>query len=264
MDDYAGALRLDGQGFVVLGAGGGGIGEQVCTALSQLGARLLCVDCSAKEAESVARRVNGVPCVANAIERDGMARIFDEAKSNFGASLSGVVDVIGVPIVMPVTQFDDEKLAKQFDTVLRHVILAIQIGAPLIEANGGGSMTFIGSVAGIRSIPNQTMYGAAKAALHHTVRTAAHELGPSGVRVNAVAPGFVRTPSLLKLIPEESWQRIADTNPMRRVADPSDVARAVLFLASDLARYVTGNVMMLDGGMTLVAALPPYQRLNGP
>jgi NAD(P)-dependent dehydrogenase (short-subunit alcohol dehydrogenase family) len=117
-------------------------------------------------------------------------------------------------------------------------------------------MVFVGSISGMVSVANQAAYGTAKAALHHLVRCAAHELGPQSVRVNAVAPGFVRTPRLLARLDEEFWDRVANVNPLRRVAIPADVASAILFLASDLASYVTGNVLTLDGGTNFLAALP--------
>jgi NAD(P)-dependent dehydrogenase (short-subunit alcohol dehydrogenase family) len=117
-------------------------------------------------------------------------------------------------------------------------------------------MTFIGSISGCVSVSNQAAYGTAKAALHHLVRCSAHELGPHRVRVNGIAPGFVRTPRLLARLNEEFWDRVAGVNPLRRVAVPAEIAAAVLFLCSDLASYVTGNVMTLDGGTSNAAALP--------
>jgi NAD(P)-dependent dehydrogenase (short-subunit alcohol dehydrogenase family) len=112
-------------------------------------------------------------------------------------------------------------------------------------------MTFIGSLSAMTHLAGQNAYGAAKAALHHLVRISAHEYAPQGVRVNAVVPGFVRTPRLLKRIPDDVWQKLSAKTPLGRVAIPADVAAAVLFLMSDLARYVTGNIMVLDGGITL-------------
>ena len=111
----------------------------------------------------------------------------------------------------------------------------------------GGTFTFVGSRSGIRPSPNQALYGAFKAALHHLVRVAAVEFGPHKIRVNAVAPGVVRTPRLLKGLPPDAWHQLALATPLRRVADPEDVAKAILFLASNLAGYVTGNILTLDG-----------------
>ena len=112
-------------------------------------------------------------------------------------------------------------------------------------------MTFIGSLSAVTHLAGQNAYGAAKAALHHLVRISAHEYAPRGVRMNALVPGFVRTPRLLKRIPDPVWQKLSEKTPLGRVAIPSDIAAAVLFLTSDLARYVTGNILILDGGITL-------------
>jgi NAD(P)-dependent dehydrogenase (short-subunit alcohol dehydrogenase family) len=150
----------------------------------------------------------------------------------------------------------DASWNSQFDIVLRHAFLAIQIGGAALAQVGGGSMTFVGSISGCVSVANQAAYGTAKAALHHLVRCSAHELGPQGVRVNAVAPGFVRTPRLLNKLGEDFWDRVAAVNPLGRVDVPAEIAGAILFLACDLSSYVTGNVITLDGGTNNVAALP--------
>jgi NAD(P)-dependent dehydrogenase (short-subunit alcohol dehydrogenase family) len=253
--DYLRALRLDGCAFVVLGAGDG-MGRQTCHALAQAGAEVLCVDRDPALAESVAREVDGIPAVADVTRREQMRRTFQTADEEFGGTLSGIVDIVGIAQIDELRAMDDEAWDRQFDTVLRHAFLAIQIGGAALEARGGGSLTFVGSLAGISSVANQVAYGTAKAALHHLVRTSAHELGPKGVRVNAVAPGFVRTPRLLSRLGEPFWQSVADLNPLRRVAIPADVARVILFLCSDLAGYVNGNILTLDGGAGLVAAVP--------
>lgn len=256
--DYTGLLKLEGRGFVVLGAGDG-MGRQTCHALSQAGADVLCVDNDASRAEVVAREVRGRPLTADVTSRADVQRVFDAAAECFGSRLSGVVDIVGVAMAGGLPSLDDEAWTRQFDLVLRHAYLAIQIGGAALASRGGGSMVFVGSISGEVSVPNQAAYGTAKAALHHLARCAAHEFGPSGVRINVVAPGFVRTPRLLKGLGEDFWQRAADMNPLRRVAIPADIASAILFLSSDLAGYVTGNVLTLDGGTNFVAALPNFR-----
>jgi NAD(P)-dependent dehydrogenase (short-subunit alcohol dehydrogenase family) len=116
-------------------------------------------------------------------------------------------------------------------------------------------MVFVASASGITGSPGHAPYGAAKAALMALVRSAAVELGPSGVRVNAVAPGVVWTPRVSAFLGEEGRQNNIENTPLRRVAQPSDIAAAILFLASDLAGYVTGQTLLVDGG---VGAKFPY------
>jgi NAD(P)-dependent dehydrogenase (short-subunit alcohol dehydrogenase family) len=103
-----------------------------------------------------------------------------------------------------------------------------------------------------------TPYGTAKAALLHLIKVAAHELEPQDVRINAIAPAFVRTPRLLHMISPEHWQKLADHNPLKRVAMPAEVAATILFLPSDLANYVTGNGLILDGGLSNLAVFPEF------
>jgi NAD(P)-dependent dehydrogenase (short-subunit alcohol dehydrogenase family) len=256
--NYVEALRLDGKAFIVLGVGAG-LGRESCLALSQAGATVFCVDLDAGIAEEAARAVGGVAHVADVTDRASVEALFAVALERFGKQLTGVVDVVGMANNGPFASFDDDALDRQFNIVLRHAILTMQIGGPLLGRNGGGSMTFIGSISGIINQLGQSMYGAAKAALHHAVRSAALEYGSVGVRVNAIAPGYTRTPRLLEKIGPAEWARIAASNPLRRAAEPADIAGAVLFLASGLAGYVTGNVLTLDGGVANTAAIPRDQ-----
>ena len=242
--------------MVVLGAGQG-IGKEVCHALAQGGARLLCVDRDEDLALQVARDVSGVAFVADVTQRHDMERIIAAAEGTFGKQFRGLVDIVGVAHIGPLDTIDDAAWDGQMDIVLRHAFLALQVGGAALKRLGGGAMTFVGSISGLRSVPGQAIYGAAKAALHHLVRCAAHEFGPAGIRVNAVAPSFVRTPRLEARLDEAFWTRLEKTIPMRTVGQPSDVAAAVLFLQSALARYVTANVLTLDGGTSTVAALIP-------
>jgi NAD(P)-dependent dehydrogenase (short-subunit alcohol dehydrogenase family) len=104
-------------------------------------------------------------------------------------------------------------------------------------------------VSGLTSAPQHAAYGAFKAALMSLVRSGAVELGPHGVRVNAVAPGVVWTPRVSAYLGEEGRSRNAANAPLRRVALPADIAAAILFLASDLSAYVTGQTLVVDGGV---------------
>lgn len=254
--DHFAAARLDGRAFVVLGAGGGGIGTATCEALAGAGARLLCVDRDARQAEEAAAGCGGAAHVADVTDRAAMGGLFGRAADLFGKSLSGLVDIVAFARSGPIASFDDDALKLQFDVVLRHAILAVQYGGPLLAANGGGTMAFVGSMSGDRTAMNQSVYGLAKAALHHLVRSAGNELGPSGIRVNGVAPGFVETPRLLQALPKPVWDGIAEINPLRRCARPSDVAKALLYLSSDLSSYLNGNILRLDGGYGNAFRLP--------
>jgi NAD(P)-dependent dehydrogenase (short-subunit alcohol dehydrogenase family) len=250
-------IALDGRAFVVLGAGAG-IGMATAQALAGAGAQVLCVDRDADLAAEVSHAVNGVPLAADVTQRSEMERIFACARTKLSAPLTGLVDIVGIASFGPLTGATDETWNEQFDTVLRHAYLAIQLGGEAIAQAGGGTMVFIGSLSGYRSISNRGAYGAAKAALHQLVRNAAHELGPRNVRVNAVAPGLVRTPRLVASLPAEAWARIEQAIPLRRIATPEDIANTILFLSSDLSSVISGAVIPVDGALGVVAALPEF------
>ena len=252
--DFTSQLRLDGRGMVVLGAGQG-IGAAAAQALSQAGARVLCVDKDAELAARVAADVGGVPCVADVTRRQDMERIFASARESFG-SVRGIVDIVGMAKLGPLSSFSDADYEWQFDVVLRHAFLALQIGAPLIAESGGGTITFVGSISGEACLPNEVVYGASKAALHYLARGAALEFGPRGVRVNVVSPGFTRTPRLNKMITEERWAAIGEGIPLGRAATPDEIAGPLLFLSSDLSAHINGEVLAIDGGMGAMAAIP--------
>lgn len=252
--DYTGLLRLNGRGFVVLGTGEG-IGGQVCHALSQAGARLLCVDHSIEAAEKIAVATGGEAMAADITKRAAMSAVFARADELFGANFSGVVDVVGVPVPGQITDVSDDGFDRQIDLVLRHAWLTLQIAGPMLAATGKGSIIFIGSLAGLQSVPNVGMYSTAKAALFAMAKTAAHELGPSGVRVNVVAPGRIKGSGAIRP-PEDYWPKIGAGVPLRRVGEPHEIASAVLFMASDMASYITGETLLVDGGIFNVTALP--------
>src|SRR5262245_31158437 len=252
--DYPGLSRLTNRNFVVLGAGQG-IGEQAAHALSQVGARVMCVDLDSGRAGAIAKAVCGHPCVADVTTREGLVKVFADARSAFGA-VHGVVDIVGVARIKEIAQFTDDEWDWQFGIVLRHAFLTLQYGAAAIAESGGGVMVFVGSMAGNRVVPNQAVYGSAKAALHHLVRSAANEYGPRHVRINAIAPGFIRTPRLEEILSPDQWTAVESRIPLQHAATPAQIAATILFLASDLSSHVTGQVLAVDGGLGNAAAVP--------
>jgi NAD(P)-dependent dehydrogenase (short-subunit alcohol dehydrogenase family) len=255
---YVDALRLDGKGFIVFGVGEG-LGRQSCLALREAGAEIVCVDVDPAIAARTAADVDGIAQPADVTKRADMEAAFATATTRFGDRFAGLVDVVGMADNRKLPEFDDAAIDRQLGIVFRHALLAMQLGGPLLARAGGGSMTFIGSMAGIINLPNQSLYGTAKAALHHAVQCAAVEFGHASVRVNAIAPGFVRTPRSNAKTTEEQWAKVGAMTPLPRPGEPWDIAAMVLFLASDLGRFVTGNIIRLDGGITHTVSTPrPY------
>src|SRR6267378_2497135 len=251
---YLKMLELKGRGFVVLGAGQG-IGAAAAEALAQAGATVLCVDNDEGRAEAIAREVKGHACFADVLKRADMERIFREAQARLGA-VTGIIDIVGIARLKPLAAFDDAAWDEQFDQVLRHAFLTLQIGAAALRQAGGGTITFVGSMAGLRAVRDQVAYGTAKAALHHLVRTTASELARDRIRVNAVAPGFIRTPRLEQILAADQWKLIEQAIPLGRAAQPHEIAAPLLFLASELSSHITGQVLAVDGGLANEAALP--------
>lgn len=250
--DYASGVRLDGRRFLVLGAGQG-IGRQTVHALSAVGARVACVDLESDRAHEVAAEVAGIALVGDATRRADMQAIVDGAMRGLGG-LDGIVDIIGMARYAALTEVDDDEWDWHHDIVLRHAYLAVQIGGRALVQRGG-VMVFVASVSGLTSAPNHAAYGVAKAGLMSLVRTAAVELGPSNVRVNAVAPGVVWTPRVSAFLGDDGRVRNEANTPLRRIAEPADIAAPILFLCSDLAAFVTGQTLVVDGG---VGAKFPY------
>lgn len=251
--DYAGAWRLDGTVHVVLGAGMG-IGRQTAHALASVGAKVVCVDVAPRRAELVAAEVDGVPWSGDLTVREDVQALFRFVRDELGR-LDGVVDIVGGARSKPLLELTDDDWMFHHDIVLRHAYLAIQYAAEHWRSTGtGGTMTFVASVTGFESSPRAAAYGAHKAALMSLVRTAAVELGPDGIRVNAVAPGIVRTP---RAQANEKWTdellaaNIAKT-PLRKLARPADVAGPMLFLSGALSSHMTGQTLTIDGGNMVV------------
>ncbi len=250
---YAEQLRLNGRSFVVIGAGQG-IGRQTTHALAACGARLFCIDNDEQLAKEIAEEVDGIPWVADARKRSDAEAAVGEAKKQLGR-IDGLVDIVGMARYRDLLETTDEDWEWTFDMVLRHAYLFSQLAGRVMAEDGGGVMVFVASVSGVTGAPRHAAYGAAKAGLMNWVRSLAVELGPSGIRANAVAPGVVMTPRVSGYLSEEGRRLQRENAPLRRVAEPSDIASAVLFLASDLSSYVTGQTLVVDGG---VSAKFPY------
>jgi NAD(P)-dependent dehydrogenase (short-subunit alcohol dehydrogenase family) len=250
---YGDLLRLDGKGFIVVGAGQG-IGRQTSHALSGAGAKVFCIDNQEQLAKEIADEVGGTPWVADARDREDVGSAVAEAERVLGR-IHGLVDIVGMARYMDILSTSDEDWDWTFAMVLRHAFLFSQAAGERMATSGGGVMTFVASVSGITSAPRHAAYGAAKAGLMSWVRSLAVELGPKGVRANAVAPGVVWTPRVSGYLGEKGRKLQADNAPLRRVAEPADIAAAILFLSSDLSGYVNGHMLVVDGG---VAAKFPY------
>ncbi|MGW9209582.1 SDR family NAD(P)-dependent oxidoreductase [Embleya sp. NPDC055664] len=251
--DYPARFRLDGRGVVLLGAGQG-IGRQTAHALAQCGARVFAVDRDPDLADDIAGEVDGIAWSGDATSRTDATRMWADVEARLGRA-HAIVDIIGMSRYADLLSITDEDWAWHQDVVLRHALLALQLGGAHLAAHGGGAITFVASVSGLTGAPMHAAYGAAKAGLISLVRSAAVELGPHGVRVNAVAPGVVWTPRVSAYLGEPGRKANTANAPLDDVALPADIAGPLLFLTTDLSRYLSGQVLTVDGA---VSAKFPY------
>jgi NAD(P)-dependent dehydrogenase (short-subunit alcohol dehydrogenase family) len=245
---YAGLFRLDGRRAVVVGAGSG-IGRESALALAAHGAEVVCADRDLAAAEETAAHAGSMsPYALDVLDGDAVAR---------AASELGVVDVLVFTAATNVRKRVLDYSADEFDRV---VSLNLRASFDLVRAFGAGmAERGRGSIIGFSSIravtvePGQGVYAATKAGLVQLLRTAAAELGPSGVRLNAIAPGIVDTPLTAQIKDDPAWaQAYADKSALGRWSRPDELAGAVVYLASDASSFVTGAQLHVDGGWTAI------------
>jgi len=251
-------LELHGRTALVTGASRG-IGAAAARSLDRAGARVALL----------ARDRDGLEATAGGLAHEPLIVVADLADASATSEAAGSVlaafgriDILvnnaAAAARLPIAELDAATIDAMLAVNVRAPLLLVAALAPSMIATGRGSIINVSSVSGLVGTPNRAAYAASKGALDAATRSLAIELGPAGVRVNAVAPGVVDTAlwARNKAVPGVVEMIEAET-PLRRWAQPDDIADVIVFLASDAARFVTGETISVDGGMARTLNLYP-------
>jgi NAD(P)-dependent dehydrogenase (short-subunit alcohol dehydrogenase family) len=243
-------LDLGGRAVLVTGASSE-LGRAVAVALSRLGARVVAAGRRADALEETVRAMENPAAhraeVFDLADVDGIPKWVKQVRETLGEPLGGLVHAAGVSDAMPLRIMDRGRMDRVLLPNLYAALALLRGFAARGVGADGGSVVLLSSVSGLAGAPGHTAYGASKGALHSLARSAAHELAPRRMRVNCVAPAWVRSATL------ERAGDLAGADMGRQFlgpVEPDDVATGVAYLLSDAARSVTGTTLVMDGGWT--------------
>lgn len=256
---YRDLFRLDGKTALVLGAASG-IGKASAEALAALGATVICADRNREGVETTAREIG--------MEHRAGVHVLDAGSAEAVKALAVAVETTHKRLDIAVTtpaihvrklmlDYTDEEYDRVAELNLRGTFYFLRAFGRMMVKQGGGSLIASSSVRATTLEPGLAIYGATKAGIIQMVRGLASEVGPFGVRVNAIVPSIVETALVapLKARPE-IWDALSAHTVFNRWAQPQEIGAAVAFLASDAASYVTGTALLVDGGWTAIDGPP--------
>jgi 3-oxoacyl-[acyl-carrier protein] reductase len=239
----SGFASLDGKLALVTGASKG-IGRAIAEELARGGASVVVAYRTGRdEAEELASEIGGRAVQADVSSPDDARRLVEEA---------GDVDVLvnnaGLTRDGLLARMPDDDWREVIETNLSSVFYTCRAVSRPMMRKRGGSIVNLSSIVGVHGNFGQTNYAASKAGIIGFTKSLARELGSRNVRANVVAPGYVRT-RLTDVLPEEATKAMVDNTPLGRIAEPAEIAGAVRFLASEEASFITGDVLLVDGGL---------------
>lgn len=250
----ASPLKLEGKIALVTGASRG-IGAAIAGALAGAGAQLALTAQKIADVERIAKTLkkqHGTECLVHAgdvADAASVQTLYKQIFDRFGRLdiLAANAGILGDGLL---GMLQEKDIRRTLDTNILGTVNHLQQAARLMRRNKSGSIIITSSIIGRIGNKGQVVYAASKAALIGAALSAARELGPDGIRVNAIAPGMIETDMVKHLSSEIRKERLGNI-ALGRFGTPEDVADVVLFLASDLARYVSGQVIGIDGGMVI-------------
>lgn len=253
-------MRLDGKVALITG-GGRGIGAAIAKRFVDDGAKVVISDIRKDLLEETANSLTKgmvATCAGDVTKFDDVKKMVDQTVK-FGGKIDVLVNNAGIDPGGSIVDIDIELWKKIIDVNLTGPFLCMRATLPYMIKQGGGSIISIASLAGVRCLPSMPAYCASKGGIIQLALQAALEYGPKGIRSNVVAPGATRTEMLTEAmkglseaIKRDAFEVLAESVPLRRAAAPSEMSGACSFLASDDSAFITGAVIMVDGGAAIV------------
>lgn len=248
--------RLDGQVAVITGAASG-IGRAAADLFAAEGAAVVVGDLREEDATAAAAEITAaggtaIGMAVDVMDENSLARLVEAAASGFGR-LDIMCNHVGGSNPkrdLDIMGLDMDEFDRVMQLNVRSTVIGCRLAIPYMAEAGGGSIINTASVGGLNGDYVQVAYGTAKAAVIRLTQYVATQVGHQNIRCNAIAPGAVMTPSLADNLPAQVIEEIRTHNALPFLGDPIDVAHTMLFLASSEARYITGQVLVVDGGMT--------------
>lgn len=253
---------LGGKTAIITGSSRG-IGRAIAEAFAEAGARVVISSRKQDACEAVADDINArfgeghaIAVAASISDKEGLQRLVDRTREEFGPIDILVCNAATNPYYGPMAGISDDQFRKIFDNNVLSNHWLITMVAPEMAARGSGAIVIVSSVGGLIASDTIGAYNISKAADFQLVRNLALELGRQNIRVNAIAPGVIRTDFARALWEDPQAEAVLrEAVPLGRIGEPEDVAGTALFLVSDAGRYVNGQGIVVDGGMTTRAKL---------